>query len=309
MDNSHTGNQLDNAFASIAFDTQGVPYIAYTYSNDPWIYNTVVVFKFDGTQWVQVGGDVTAHGIVSEHALAINNENIPYIIYSTASGDVVKKFNGEGWIQVGSAVDSHHSHPSKKISALPEVGISDLTLDSTGTPIVATAPSGPVIVSKLSNKTNQWKQLGDGGINGSGGLYSLALDAKGIPYIAYTNQSGYWRLHVVRLDTANNQWIQVGRGSALIFVQGDFLNITPSGAIFLMYSGEDYNPYDPYMSLAKTYNKKMNSWQTVGNQSPGNIGVSGYLNASLAVNPKNNAPYLINTAINASEDDEVLDLH
>jgi hypothetical protein len=86
--------------SSIAVDNSGTPYVAFMEDDlDIGTTNYTKVFKFNGSSWVQQGGDIN-NGLVEGYyvALEFNSMNQLYLHYS---GSSVYKLNGSSWLPIG----------------------------------------------------------------------------------------------------------------------------------------------------------------------------------------------------------------
>ncbi|MFN7160577.1 MAG: S-layer homology domain-containing protein [Candidatus Gracilibacteria bacterium] len=119
---------------SLALDGNNVPYITYAIAPSAangYNYGKVIVKKFNGTSWIDVG---PAGGVSEETAtdvtMAIDSNNVPYFVYSnTTGGNKALKFNGSVWEYIG----------SNSGSVTPVFGASSpyLALDDNDVPYVA----------------------------------------------------------------------------------------------------------------------------------------------------------------------------
>ena len=112
-------------YTSIAIDTGGTPYVAYTDSVNGY---KATVMKYSGGNWVAVGTAGFSEGGVSSTSIAINSNGIPYVAYvDSAHGNraTVMKYNGTSWVNVG----------SPDFSAGP-VDVTAIAISSSGIPYV-----------------------------------------------------------------------------------------------------------------------------------------------------------------------------
>lgn len=91
------------SYLSLAFDSNGTPYVAYSdHSNLP-VYKASVM-KFDGTNWVYVGGTGFSASDASNTSLVIDSNDAPIVAYSDGANGgkaTVMKFNGVNWEPIG----------------------------------------------------------------------------------------------------------------------------------------------------------------------------------------------------------------
>ena len=135
---SNTNYELENvgtphfstgiaAYTAFDIGSNGVPYVVYP---DTGNTSKAVVQKFDGSDWVKVGADISDGAIGGYPFISIDPNNVPYVSYAdTTHGNkiTVRKFNGSSWEDVGSPSFSAGS-----------VGYySPIAFDSSGIPYVA----------------------------------------------------------------------------------------------------------------------------------------------------------------------------
>tara|TARA_R110001606_G_scaffold163657_1_gene307931 strand:+ start:4002 stop:6500 length:2499 start_codon:yes stop_codon:yes gene_type:complete len=83
---------------ALALNSSGVPYVVYT---DTTVDGMVHVEMFNGTNWVEVGSNLSAGIVPVQLAIAINPvTNQPWVAYKDTSTDrqVVKKYDGTNWV-------------------------------------------------------------------------------------------------------------------------------------------------------------------------------------------------------------------
>ena len=168
-------SDLSNYPVSIASDSSGNIYIAYTQLN-----NNVIVKKLDGGVWTDVGSlTETSNNSVS---IALDSSGNPYIAYSPSGYVIVKKFDGSAWTGAGNVNGFTYSSVS-------------IALDSTDKPYIAYADSNnsnKLIVKKDSLGLGVWTQVDPNlDVTPYQGKISIVIDSNNIPYIAYVNDNGY----------------------------------------------------------------------------------------------------------------------
>lgn len=92
---------------TLALDRQGLPWVAYYL----W-HASIVVMRFDGTAWLQVGGsasgpdapEVQTEGWRQWLSIDFDSQNVPYVAYQrwmNGNRAAVRRWNGTAWAAVG----------------------------------------------------------------------------------------------------------------------------------------------------------------------------------------------------------------
>ncbi len=154
------------------------------------------VMKYDGTNWVYVGGQALSLNMSIESSIAVNTDGIPLVAHAgTGSGKLnVLKYDNINWVNEGNAdiTPGFVKFPILKYSPQGQLFVSCLDYDN-----------GKLIVMKLNG--NKWAKVGitnNIDIIDWDSNYCFAFDNSGNPYIAYFEKtgtnSGYtriWRLN------------------------------------------------------------------------------------------------------------------
>ncbi|MEO8637674.1 MAG: hypothetical protein ABI430_02105 [Candidatus Taylorbacteria bacterium] len=203
---------------SIAIDSTGLVYIAYSDLVDASNYKTVVR-KWNGSAWLYVGGasPFTAPFTISvdsafKIAIKINSSNVPYLAYEdTGVGGgnraVVKKLNGLNWeyVPIGSTGISGFGVQAQKILALDSTGI----LPYVGYSDLPAPYSGKATVYKYNGAT--WNLIGTRGFSdGVASSVNIATDSLGTPYIAYADSTTIPADKIVVKKWSGSSWDTVG---------------------------------------------------------------------------------------------------
>lgn len=155
--------------AGVTFDFQ------ISHANQPYVlYMNGRVQKFDGSNWVYVGGTVYTGDIPSR--LALDANDVPYIVYNeTTNGHiVVKRLNGTTWEYVDQA--GLASYTGSRLNIL---------FDSSNTLYLGFVESNTKVhVKKLVN--DAWVSVGpDFFTTGTNSVFDIAIDDVNTPYVAY----------------------------------------------------------------------------------------------------------------------------
>jgi len=214
----------------VAFDAQGEPVVAWNESLFLGISAEIMLRRWTGTAWQELGGSGSPGGVSASGATASGRPALgtdaagnPIVAWTQAvTGGVnqiyLKRWSGSAWTELGgSATDGG-------LSSSPDTSASDmpvLATDAAGNPVVAWR-TGAFLAGEIYLKRwngSAWIELGGsaagGGVTSSGTLCtapSLALDAIGRPSLAWQRiVSGSWEICLRRWDGAS--WTQLG-GSA-----------------------------------------------------------------------------------------------
>lgn len=292
--------------ATIAFDSQGVPYVDYLSTN--W---QLIVLKLDNAthEWVQVGNQVVppqpysnSRITIDRQSLVINKNNVLYVCFFVPSGgpnfngtSFIEKFDGRSWVQVGDEFDSPiHSLRTLQLA----INANEIT------PIVGEWDVGQNTFSVWEWINNCWKQS-------SANLTDLlnphlAVNSVGTPYVAYIGGGTFNRVHVMKfINSANGgpgTWHSVGPASKDHCVFDVSFAISPVNVQFVEYAGLDTTQScmfydkkaqqfmdDGWQSFVQSYDANSSQWNTVGNMNA--FPTVGSI--QLSVNPKDNKPYVI----------------
>jgi hypothetical protein len=267
----------DSKFPSLALDSLGRPYVAWT----EYVTSTTQIYvkRFDGSNWVEVGSgsasdggvSTSAHG-ASDPAVALDDADTPYLAWQDSAAthlDIyVRRFDGENWVEAGtgSASGGGVSDTPTHNSRWPA-----MDLDSIGYPYVAWTeedeswlpfPVDQVYVKRFDG-TN-WIEVGPDSANGpgiSGSYYAswdptISLDSSDTPYVAwYHYDGGNQQIYLRRFD--GETWVEVG-GSAS---GGGISNTTGPGGSGTGYSRQPALAIDgfgtPYVAWGESISFEM----------------------------------------------------
>jgi uncharacterized repeat protein (TIGR01451 family) len=254
-------------WAKIAFDTLGVPYVAFRQDNAD-----IYVMKFNGTSWVYVGTVITNTYDIS---LAINPiTNQPHIFYCDVNNGLrgnVKKFNGSSWISEGPANFT-----------IGSAAYTNIKFDNLGNQYVAYSDNGLGIKSivKLFNGTN-WVTVGSGTISAAQAHQTkFKIDAQNNLYIVYLDQSTSYQPLCHKFDGAN--WQMLGSYVTTGYVSDADVAVDNTGNVFVYYTQQYLNYYPG--TVKRFFN---GSWIPAGRQYIANASCKSN---QIEINPVNNAP-------------------
>ena len=188
-------------FISITIDTTNVPYIVY---QDADSNQRATVKKYTDGSWVRVGQQGFTPGRANYTSIAIDTTtNIPYIAYSDlAQGGkiTVMRYVGSAWVNVGAPgfSDSLASYTTINIDkhGTPYVAYSD-----GGTPGVGGNPPSGGKATVMMFDGIQWQIVCSWKITDDVAWFtSIATDANGVPYVAFTDFGDTQRVSVMALN-------------------------------------------------------------------------------------------------------------
>ncbi len=186
-DNSSSGGGISNnsgysVYPSLSLDDSGNPEVAWSdATSGNW---EIYIKRFDGTAWVDVGGNSSSGGGISnsvgeslQPSLALDGSGNPVVACNdNTSGNYeiyVKRFNGSDWVDVGDNLSSGGGISNNSgYSVYPS-----LSLDDAGNPIVAwedeTSGNGEIYVRRFNG--TDWVDVGVGSSSGGGVSNSYAV--------------------------------------------------------------------------------------------------------------------------------------
>ncbi|WP_417368921.1 T9SS type A sorting domain-containing protein [Gelidibacter japonicus] len=149
----------------------------------------VIVYAFNGTDWVQKGREflgVGTEGIGREVAISADGNIIAYSSYSTTRTGQVKAFtfNGTDWIQIGSAMDGENNNDLFGTSISMSANGTILAIGATDVNVTGTLQAGTVTVNQFDG--TDWNQAGQvvtGNVNFDKLGSALALSSDGNTYV------------------------------------------------------------------------------------------------------------------------------
>ena len=209
----------------------GTPYVSYMdIANDA----KGICKKWDGTNWVTVGGSTFSSEVAVWTKVITNSANQPIVLYGTGGYNGpffsnVIEFNGSNWQLLGgghidSAVSTYFSH--------------SIAMDASGkiyVGLTTETESKQLNVYRWDN--NAWTKIGDN-ISG-GGTYNntLALDLQGNPVIGFRDDLEGGKTTVMRFE--QNNWTTVGLSGFSNIASYQSLAYSPNGAPYMAYQDED----------------------------------------------------------------------
>ncbi len=227
-----------------------------------FVYNPVpVVTK---PLWNNVGNLNLSTANSHEAAIAVNSNNVPYVVYSDSSSAIwLCKFEAGRWIKVGDKIsDSTASHPK-------------IVIDQNNNPYVSYVDSAnnSLISMKMFDGTN-WNIIGTLGFSsGYNGNYYIAMDSL-MPYVASIDTnlnygvSSYGKYLLSILKYNGNKWDSVG-SSILASIASPYCDIAidkKKHIPYIIYRSADSLMNSYYMALPVRVRKFDGiGWQNVGN--------------------------------------------
>ncbi len=258
-------------WAKIAFDTTGVPYVAFRQDNAD-----IHVMKFDGTSWVSVGAAITN---TYDVALAINPlTNQPHIFYCDVNNSLlgnVRKFDGSSWVSEGPANFSVGSS-----------AFCNIKFDHLGNEYVAYSDNGIgtlVVVKKFVG--SNWVTVGSGTVSTVKAWNTkLAIDAQNQLYVIYSDQTDMYTQRPLCQKFNGTTWQFLGSYFTTGYASDIDIAVDNSGNVFVYYN-EQYLNYYPG-TVKRFFN---NAWIPVGRQYIAN---SSCKTNQIKINPVSGLPFI-----------------
>ncbi|MBB6681432.1 T9SS type A sorting domain-containing protein [Aequorivita sp. 609] len=228
---------------NLEINSIGVPYVmsansnneisVYTYENDSWsllgnkitgeqgqaamalapdstpyiitINGLLKVYKYDGSNWNQVGGTV---GNGYHMDITVANDGTPYVSYMDVTNNtrgICKKWDGSNWVIVG---DTHFT--ASQVAVWTK-----LATNSNNQPVVlygtGSDPYGPKYSNVSRFNGSSWEVIGGTDIDSSNETYfshSLAIDENDNIYVGATVDLDLKKLNVYKWNGAS--WSNIG---------------------------------------------------------------------------------------------------
>ena len=182
----------------IVIDTAGMPYVAY-----PDTGAKATVMKFNGSSWVPVGATSFSAGQAVGLSMAIDNNNIPYVVYEELDtihpGATVMKFDGTNWVMLGTGLSTGYAN------------FTSIAIAPDGTPYIAFGDFNNGNKATVYKYTGgSWTLVGAADFSTGPALYtSLAIDKSGTPYVVYQDQ-GVLSGGATVMKYNGSSWVVVG---------------------------------------------------------------------------------------------------
>ncbi|ASV30988.1 T9SS type B sorting domain-containing protein [Maribacter cobaltidurans] len=222
---------IEAEYIDLAFDNSGIPYLSYMdYDFDEKI--SVVRYDLATGKWSFVGDRGISGDYVEFTAIAIDQNDIPYIAYADDDLDtqlVVKYFDGTAWEDLGAPFTD----------TAEEV---DLKIDASGNVLVAYQDDDTDEVKVQRYDGTSWTQIGDAVSNGYPDELYLEIASDGSLYFsfsAYDQNLNADFIYVYKLDTVNQVWIPyttTGQGDD---TRDTFMTLSPSDVPYISYEANN----------------------------------------------------------------------
>ena len=192
---THGSSGFTAGFISLAIDTAGKPYVAYSNGTLSGTFKAAAM-KYNGTNWVYVGAPNFSAGEADFVSIAISQGGTPYVVYRdlTVSGKAtMMKYNGTSWVAVGPVGFTAHDAQQTQV-----------VFDKDGTPYVSflddVGATTPASVMKYNGSS--WVIAGTADFSaGMVNDMTMAIDGSGTPFVAYTDYANSLKATVMRLGT------------------------------------------------------------------------------------------------------------
>lgn len=186
----------------VAFDTLGTVYVAYLERLNVNSSDNLVVKKFNGSNWVLVGGTRIKKGKLERVSIETDTlSNSIYVAYSDQNnGSRVVRLDGASWLPVG-----------KYDFSFGTALYGGLKVDAAGALYyVYSSPQNNDKANLMRFDGSEWSSLGDMGLAEQTvvAYTTMDLDSSGVPYVAFQDYAQGNRLTVMKYN--GSSWSPVG---------------------------------------------------------------------------------------------------
>lgn len=252
----------------ITSDNNGTPYAVF---NDA----SLSVKKFDGTNWVYVGGTYIATDTGGGWAdIQFDANNTPYVYYTQSLAPyrpVLRKFDGTNWVKVGGT----------NISATgAQEG--NLVFDNSNTPYVTYIDLNTYQPKVCKFNGTSWTALGSTGLGTLLSGLKLDIDKNNNLYLAYVDVTGnVYKATVKKFN--GTSWATVGTAQFSQSIDAIDMALDTAGVPYVLHRQRGY----PYAGNVQKFDGT--SWVFVGNN---NFTGSYTANATIHFDKAHNVPYV-----------------
>jgi hypothetical protein len=231
-----------SSYFSLNFDSSNTPYVASKSSTG------VLVSKFNGGVWENVGSAISSHNNIYFVTLAFDGD-FPYVAFVDNSPGVykarVKKFNGSNWEAVG-------EDPISIANATTYLHISI----NAGQPYLAFARASIDKISVIKFNGTSWENVGNSDFSQGYAHHPVLRFLNNIPYVAYADAGNGGKMTLKKLES--DTWVTVGTGT-----------VSDGNSRFTSFEFDGETPYIAYKDYTvsnKIRVKKFDgsNWITVG---------------------------------------------
>jgi len=236
-------------YFDMGFDSSNVLYVAYKSSS-----GGVSVLKYDGTNWVNVGGNISTATSIYFVSIAFDGD-IPYVAYTDTSPGIykarVKKFNGTAWEAVG----------DDPISTVNTTSVLKIFIHNS-IPYLAFNGTSSNNLSTVAFNGTSWELMGSSNFSVGLSNWPVLRFLNDVPYISYVDNGLAapftlgGKITVKKFESGN--WVYVGNP---VISDGNAM-----GSSFEISNGVLYVSYQDTSVANKLSVKKFDgtNWVTVG---------------------------------------------
>ena len=218
-------------------DVGGVPYVAWRETTGI-LGGLIFVKRFDGTNWVQVGGSLNVDATKGAgFPIIASVGGVPYVTWQESDGAKfqirVARFNGTSWEAVGPSLNTDTAQAGGEPSIASVGGVPYVAWAES----IATVNRNKVHVRRLNANGTTWDLVGtDLNVDATKmGQAPRIADVGGVPYVTWFegDAGGQHQVYVKRLNSNGTTWDLVGTGSLNIDATKDAFrpNIASIGGV------------------------------------------------------------------------------
>ncbi len=197
-------------FISLALDPSGAPVVSFQDQAIPSWGATVMRYNNSTSQWETVGAAGFNGRYAQSTSLKLDTAGNPFVAFTEAD-DGPLKATVMGYNNTNGLWELIGQRGFAEVN--PDVPFVPFALDAAGTPYVIyqdVINGGKATAIRYNSSSSQWETVGIPGFSGASVEHtSLAMDAAGTPYAAFSDYGNY-KLTVMRYNSTTTLWDMIG---------------------------------------------------------------------------------------------------